>query len=362
MDKLSENTEQRQILLKKINGIVRQDKFIKTQSTYLNNKPIHVDSKITLKDLLGRWYARLGIGRMKYKVKPGLYSIGNPDENSHIFVSCNYKMSFDILRKALENINAYILVLDTRGINVWCAAAKGTFGTQELLNKIDSTRLKDISKNRTLIVPELGAVGISAHLIKQNSGFSVKYGPVLASDIKEYIDLNFTKTKKMSQVNFDLKDRLAIIPIEVMHFIPYIIPLLIISFLLTVPFVQGYYSRFISYTVSFLGAAFMGLIVFPIMLPLLPFKSFSLKGLVLGIVWASLSIYIFKLDIITASGIFCISCAITSFLSMQYTGASTYTNLSGTTLEVKISLPIIISSLVMGILALVYNAIQLILN
>ena len=66
---------------------------------------------------------------MNYKVDPGLYAIGNPNERSPVLVTANYKMSFDNLREALPGRDAWILVLDTRGINVWCAAGKGTFGT-----------------------------------------------------------------------------------------------------------------------------------------------------------------------------------------------------------------------------------------
>jgi len=32
--------------------------------------------------------------------------------------------------------NLWILILDTKGVNVWCAAGKGTFGTEELVFRI----------------------------------------------------------------------------------------------------------------------------------------------------------------------------------------------------------------------------------
>ena len=69
---------------------------------------------------------------MRYRVDPGLYSLGNPDSSSPVFVSANYRLSFNALRGSLKNSNCWILVLDTKGINVWCAAGKGTFGTEEL--------------------------------------------------------------------------------------------------------------------------------------------------------------------------------------------------------------------------------------
>ena len=77
---------------------------------------------------------------MNYKVDPGLYALGAPDADSPVLVSANFKMSFDLLREALPGRNAWILVLDTDGINVWCAAGKGTFGTEELAGMDRSER------------------------------------------------------------------------------------------------------------------------------------------------------------------------------------------------------------------------------
>jgi hypothetical protein len=90
-----------------------------------------VSSFWTQADYLGTFKARWGIGRRHYMVDPGLYALGRPDEKSPVLVTANYKMSFDRLRRALPGRNAWILVLDTKGINVWCAAGKGTFGTAE---------------------------------------------------------------------------------------------------------------------------------------------------------------------------------------------------------------------------------------
>ena len=92
-----------------------------------------VSSMLTREDHWGTFKARWGVGRMRYTVEPGLYALGRPDKTSRVFVTANYKMSFDCLRGSLPNHNAWVLVLDTKGINVWCAAGKGTFGTDELV-------------------------------------------------------------------------------------------------------------------------------------------------------------------------------------------------------------------------------------
>jgi CO dehydrogenase/acetyl-CoA synthase gamma subunit (corrinoid Fe-S protein) len=86
-------------------------------------------TRLSGKDRMGRFRSRVSGFRMYYRVDPGLYAVGSPNTDSPVLVSANYKLSFNTLRSNLDGLDAYILVLDTKGINVWCAAGKGTFGT-----------------------------------------------------------------------------------------------------------------------------------------------------------------------------------------------------------------------------------------
>jgi hypothetical protein len=93
-----------------------------------------VSSEWTWPDRLGELRVRWGFGRNNYRVRPGLYALGSPDRKSPVLVSANYKLSFDVLRRAMSGRQAWILVLDSDGVNVWCAAGKGTFATEELVH------------------------------------------------------------------------------------------------------------------------------------------------------------------------------------------------------------------------------------
>jgi len=125
---------------------------------------------------------------MRYTVDPGLYAVGNPDAQSPVLVTANYKMSFDRLRAELSGIDAWILVLNTDGINVWCAAGKRTFGTEELVRRIESSGLARVVAHRKLIVPQLGGPGVAAHQVKELSGFRVVYGPIRAEDLPAFLE------------------------------------------------------------------------------------------------------------------------------------------------------------------------------
>ncbi|MCG2735325.1 MAG: carbon monoxide dehydrogenase, partial [Candidatus Methanoperedenaceae archaeon] len=147
---------------------------------------VHPDIKSTSSDLifadhLDHLMARLGIKRNQHVIEPGLYALGKPTKDSPVFVSANYTLSFDALRSALAGIDGYILVLDTKGINVWCAAGKGTFGTDEVVRRIEAVKLHEKVNHRKLIVPQLGATGVAAREVKARSGFKVGFGPVRAA-------------------------------------------------------------------------------------------------------------------------------------------------------------------------------------
>ena len=77
-----------------------------------------IRTKLIRQDILGRIKARFGIGRMRYRISPGLYAVGAPSPDSPVLVSANYKLSFDSLRCELAGLDAWVLVLDTKGINV----------------------------------------------------------------------------------------------------------------------------------------------------------------------------------------------------------------------------------------------------
>jgi len=161
-----------------------------------------VKTSLDKKDVVSTVLVRTGINRYDYKVAPGLYCVGTPDKDAEVLITANFKLTFDHLRRELEGINAWILVLDTKGINVWCAAGKKTFSTAELVRRVNATCLDRIVSHRRLIVPQLGATGISAQEVKKASGFEVVYGPVRAEDIPLFLKNNRKADGEMRKVTF----------------------------------------------------------------------------------------------------------------------------------------------------------------
>jgi hypothetical protein len=317
---------------------------------------VQVPTEYGWEERLGSWKCRWGVWRMHYVVEPGLYAVGAPDENSPVMVSCNYKMSFDRLRRELGGMDVWILVIDTNGINVWCAAGKGTFGTEEIVRRVDQFKLGEVVSHRELIVPQLGAPSVSGHHVRTGCGFKVVYGPVLAADIPAFMSAGKKATDEMRRVKFDLIDRIVLIPMDIIMGAKTAIFVAACLFILGGLGRSGYSSgqamsiglRSVGLLLgSFLWVAVLG----PVLLPWLPGRAFSLKGFWSGLLFLSglVCFYNFVADgwLWAVAWIVAIP-ALTSFVLMNFTGASTYTSLSGVKREMRFAVPIQLACVVVA--------------
>lgn len=308
-----------------------------------------VSTSLSMGDIFGAWKVRWGIGRDKYMVEPGLYAVGKPDGDSSVLVSANYKLTFDILRKNLAGLDCWLLILDTKGINVWCAAGKGTFGTDELVNRIEMTGLRNIVAHRKLILPQLGASGVSAHEVTKRTGFSIAYGPVRASDITAFVKAGYKSTKKMRTVEFTLKDRLVLTPMELVPAVQKSLPILGGLFISNQFAARPLDKKDIA---AYAGAILTGSVLTPALLPYIPGRAFAAKGWLLGLGWTAgflgLSGRFKKGNRLLSAGELLLFPAVSSYLAMNFTGSSTYTSPSGVKKEMKKALPWIIGAASVG--------------
>lgn len=298
-----------------------------------------ISTEYTWRDMLGAWKVRWGIKRMDYRTEPGLYAIGRPDEKAPLFVSANYKLSFDRLRCSLAGIDAWILVLDTDGVNVWCAAGKGTFSTQNLMRSVARLRLNRLVAHETLIVPQLGASGVSGHEVRSRTGFQVVFGPVRASDIPAFLKSGMKATPEMRHVRFDLPDRAAVVPVDLMQAMGGTIKVLGVLFLLNILRLGDFTPGNVT---PYLLSVLAGTVLVPMILPFLPFRSFALKGAVVGLVLALLSYTVFRDGVSwrEATAGFLLLPSVSSWFALNFTGSTTFTSPSGVNRELKAALPL----------------------
>lgn len=318
-----------------------------------------VCTKLYFADIWGTCKVRFGIDRMNYKINPGLYAVGTPDSTSPVLVTANYKLTFDALRKELDGLNAWIMVLDTKGVNVWCAAGKGTFGTKELLNRISKTRLSGIVSHKILILPQLGAPGISAHEVAKQSGFKVVYGPIRAADIKEFLKAGMKAKEEMREVKFNIIDRVVLTPIELIS--TFKIAMLVFGFMFLVNLIAVNPFGMTDFY-ALMGAFVVGTVITPVFLPWIPLRAFAAKGWIMGLIWAvTVNILngwpsIPEYGILKTAAYLLILPSIAAYYAMNFTGSSTYTSFSGVIKEMKVAVPVICVTIGLGIVILMVNS------
>jgi acetyl-CoA decarbonylase/synthase complex subunit gamma len=290
------------------------------------------------------------MGRMDYTVEPGLYALGNPNEGSPVLVTANYKMSFDRLREAIPGRDAWVLVLDTKGINVWCSAGKGAFGTGELVQRILRSGLDRVVSHRQLILPQLAGPGVAAHQVKKQSGFKVIYGPIRAKDLAVFLSNGMKATPDMRRKSFTTGERVVLIPIELVG--AFKGAFLLIAFLFLTGLLgssESLWERAAeagSFSVQVVVIGMLaGAVLTPFMLPWLPGRAFSVKGVIPGFLgfltflalrWEDWGAMAWSLRMISG---FLLILAVSAYLAMNFTGASTYTSLSGVRKEMRWAVP-----------------------
>jgi hypothetical protein len=315
-----------------------------------------VATQLDARDYLWAFLVRIGIGRNNYKISPGLYGVGNPGNNSPVLVTANYKLTFDALRKELKGIDAWLLVLDTRGINVWCAAGKGTFSTEELVNRVKLAELEKVVSHWELVVPQLGATGVAGYRVNKICGFKIIWGPIKAGDIRSFLENGKRATEAMRHITFSIGERLVLIPVEISELFKPTLWAMILAFI-----ISGIGSDIFSFSaawhrgkmmiIAYIAGILGGAVAVPAFLPWLPGKAFSLKGIWTGIM-AGLFILLLFLEPESTLEIFSImliSMTVSSFFAMNFTGATPFTSPSGVEKEMRKAIPIQAATLLIAI-------------
>lgn len=327
-----------------------------TVDTLMGPVPV-IGTELTRADIVGGWKVRWNIGRHDYRVRPGLYAIGAPDDTAPVLVTSNYKLTLDYLRRELGGIDAWLLVLDTNGVNVWCAAGKGLFATDELVRRVREAHLEQVVSHNVLVVPQLGATGVAAHEVRKQSGFRVVFGPVRAADIPAFLEAGMEATPAMRQVEFPTWERAKLTGIELSvlwssKVLPWAAAVLIAA-LAAQAF--GWLRLGVPALVALAAAALAviaGAGLTPLVLPLLPGRAFSKKGAIAGAIVLVPTLYVLNGGALTAAawGLIAAGVALSSFVAMNFTGSSTYTSPSGVEWEMRRAIPAQIAGGVVGIL------------
>jgi len=313
-----------------------------------------LSTELAFSDTLRRWGFRWGIGRMNARFEPGLYRIGSPSPESPVVVTCNYRMTVDLVRHDLAGTDIWLLVLETYGINVWCAAGKKTFGTDELVRRIFATHLADHVAHETLVLPQLGAVGVSANAVRAATGYRVVWGPVRSADLRDFLAADLKATPEMRAVTFTLRERLALAPMELVPSLRYAlwaVPLMLLLAVLGASIGSRAFAWPAALTalfpaaVAFVLAVIAGAVLVPALLPWLPGRALTIKGAVAGALLAVAGLFALPgmlggNNVWGWLGIALPVAAVASYVGVNFTGSTPYTSPSGVESELRRALPV----------------------
>jgi len=304
-------------------------------------------TRLDVRDRVGTLRARTGIARHRYRLNPGLYCVGEPSPASPVLVTANYKLSFDALRKELSGIDAWILVADTRGINVWCAAGKKTFSAGEIAFQVNRARLAEIVAHRQLILPQLAAPGVAAHELHKKCGFRGVFGPIRAADIRGYLARGEEVDERMRTITFSFAERLVLVPVEVALLWKRVASVTLAVFALSglgpgLYSISAAFHRGMTATGATVLAILAGAVASPLLLPWLPGRQFWGKGLLAGALAGIVYLGLVAPPgtLFDALGLWLWIMALSSHLAMNFTGATPFTSLSGVEKEMRRGLPV----------------------
>ncbi|GAB4344230.1 MAG: hypothetical protein Kow0099_23460 [Candidatus Abyssubacteria bacterium] len=300
--------------------------------------PLSPDRLPRWRELLGVIFSYLTLPFKSVPIKPGLYRFGNPGRRAPVFVSANYLLTFFLVRRHLRALDCYLLVIDTRGINVWCAASEGTFSAEEVRIGLRAARAEDIVETRTLILPKLSSSGVRYRDVKALTGWQAVFGPVYARDIPEYIGNGQVNSERMKRVRFGFAERLwTAPPFALFVAFWFVLPLLLFHNL---------------YSLMIPGIAFAAGIAFPLAFPLLPTDRFFKKSLVLGFFGAGLSsIHLLAAGASARSIVLrgLVIVGMTLFVGMDYSGMSAVSNYSKIKEEYYVAAPLLALIVIAGL-------------
>jgi demethylmenaquinone methyltransferase/2-methoxy-6-polyprenyl-1,4-benzoquinol methylase len=214
-----------------------------------------LEHRVTLRTLLlDLWLLFFRIIPPYPKVKPGLYAVGQPDENSPVLVTGNFDLTVRRLVQAIDGrVDVWVLVADSAGINVWCAAGGGYFTAEKVIAAVKSSHLDQVVRHHALILPQLCANGVDGWRVRKESGWGVHWGPAKAVDIPAYLADKRKKSDAMRWVRFPFRDRLEMVTVTLGFY----------ALLILLPVFIFWRGLFWPITFSMLGLSYFYAVVHP---------------------------------------------------------------------------------------------------
>lgn len=166
---------------------------------------------------------------LPFPCRTGLIRIGKPDPTSPVLLTGNFRLTVERVKRALRGVDAYLLVANSRGVNVWCAATGGLLSSHDVVSVLKTSGIEQLVNHRTLVLPQLAATGIEGRVVHRRTGWHVVWGPVRTEDVPAFLDAGLTASAAMRCVEFPWAQRLEMA-------VAWAFPISLVAGLLALPF------------------------------------------------------------------------------------------------------------------------------
>ncbi len=265
-----------------------------------------------------------------FSVRPGFYFMGQRNENAPLLVTGNNFLTVFLLVRRIANRSIRLLIIDTNGINVWCAAVGDRFSAAEIIDKAMHFGLLKKGQKIEMILPKLCLSGVRLSDLHM-AGIKPIIGPLYAREVPEYLDRGEFEDRVDDRILFGFQSRGFTALPTAFQFFYY--------------FLGGYVVTLGILSSAIIGVAAVLGFFYPLLFPFLPGKQFAVKGISLGFI-ASIfpvgffSVGGFNLQLLLFWNLFIFATSI--YIALNYTGNSPVSNYSRVREETIRFLPVVV--------------------
>ncbi len=121
-------------------------------------------------------------------VTEGIYTIGNPDENSPVLITTNFALTYFIVSGEIEGskVPTWLLIKDSEGLSVMTAWAAGKFAGDDVGVFVKKSGIMDKVKHTELVIPGYAAA-IAGDVEEEMPGWTITVGPREAAHIPAFL-------------------------------------------------------------------------------------------------------------------------------------------------------------------------------
>ncbi len=145
---------------------------------------------------------------LPHRAPTGLVRIGNPGRSSPVLVTGNFTLTVRRMRDALRGHDCWLLVANSKGVNVWCASGGGHFTHHDIISAIHVSGIRDLVDHREVILPQLCATGVERRRITEATGFETRWGPARLEDLSAFLDRGARVHSRERFMRFPLWERI----------------------------------------------------------------------------------------------------------------------------------------------------------